>query len=211
MSNIVPFGKYKGQPAETLLADDQYKTWLLEQPWFKEKYQNIYLTVINYSAEPTDTPEHNAMQIKFLDEEYCWQFLYEYGADPQADWNKTRLQVKFEKFFWDVIIEMWEGRHVTEKFCIEIKPTMGDDYPSVYRQIIERSPGWHGVPRCLVLGEYTGIGATFEQVERFFQQGDISIILAKNIEQFLNKPTEWPIPCDTRKQLPPRPHDDFSC
>jgi hypothetical protein len=74
-SKIVPFGKYKDQPVETLLADSDYLQWLLTQDWFRTRYVNLYQTVINYGAEPTETPEHNALQVLFLDDAFCLAFV----------------------------------------------------------------------------------------------------------------------------------------
>lgn len=68
---VVPFGKYKGQPVELLLADTGYREWAMAQPWFRERYPAIYQVVINYGCEPVDTPEHNAMQASFLDDDQC--------------------------------------------------------------------------------------------------------------------------------------------
>jgi uncharacterized protein (DUF3820 family) len=69
MSDLVPFGKHKGKSVEALLNDREYVDWLLSQGWFQQQYGNIYQLVINNGQEPAETPEHNAMQIKFLDEE----------------------------------------------------------------------------------------------------------------------------------------------
>lgn len=68
---IVQFGKYKGQPAEVLVADTGYRDWLMAQPWFRDRYPVIYQTVINYAGEPADTPEHNQMQASFLADGRC--------------------------------------------------------------------------------------------------------------------------------------------
>lgn len=70
-AEIVPFGKYKGQPAEVLIADEDYRDWLTSQPWFRERYAVLYQTVINYGGEPQDSPEHNEMQVSFLDDQRC--------------------------------------------------------------------------------------------------------------------------------------------
>ena len=67
----VPFGKYKGRPALELAADRAYCEWLTAQPWFSERYRDVYNVVINYGAEPTETPEHNALQARFLDDAFC--------------------------------------------------------------------------------------------------------------------------------------------
>lgn len=76
MADLIPFGKHRGKPVDALLDDRQYMDWLLAQGWFKEKYGNIYQIVINNGQEPSETPEHNAMQIKFLDETYRIKFAY---------------------------------------------------------------------------------------------------------------------------------------
>lgn len=68
---IVPFGKYEGQPVTRLVEDDDYAEWLTSQPWFRQKFGDLYQIVLNYGAEPQDTPEHNEMQAKFLDDDWC--------------------------------------------------------------------------------------------------------------------------------------------
>lgn len=72
-AEIIPFGKYKGQPVEVLLADEGYRDWLMSQDWFRARFGNIYQTIINYGAEPQDTPEHNEMQAAFLDDARCFR------------------------------------------------------------------------------------------------------------------------------------------
>lgn len=71
-SEIVPFGKYKGQPLEVLAADTDYCEWLRGQPWFQSRYANVYNVIVNYGAEPQDSPEHNQMQAAFLDDQWCF-------------------------------------------------------------------------------------------------------------------------------------------
>jgi hypothetical protein len=68
---VVPFGKYKDEPAETLLADPDYCQWLLAQPWFRDRWPNVYSVVVNYGSEPQDSPEHNQMQARFLVDALC--------------------------------------------------------------------------------------------------------------------------------------------
>jgi len=68
---VIPFGKYKGEPVEVLLADRSYCDWLASQPWLRERYGNVYQTIINYGGEPQDSPEHNELQLAFLDDEWC--------------------------------------------------------------------------------------------------------------------------------------------
>ena len=73
-NDIIPFGKYKGQPIEVLLNNPSYCHWLKEQEWFKEKFNNspIYQIIINNFGETEATPEHNALQIRFNDKDFCF-------------------------------------------------------------------------------------------------------------------------------------------
>jgi uncharacterized protein (DUF3820 family) len=74
--NVVPFGKYKGRLIEELLIDDPaYLHWLAGQDWFRAKYITLHQVIINRGAEPEETPEHNALQVLFLDDEFCVRFL----------------------------------------------------------------------------------------------------------------------------------------
>jgi hypothetical protein len=56
-----------------LLADQDYRDWLMAQPWFRERWGNVYQTIINYGGEPQDSPEHNEMQVSFLEDAHCMQ------------------------------------------------------------------------------------------------------------------------------------------
>lgn len=49
---VVPFGKYKGQPVEVMAADTDYCEWLTGQKWFRGKYRNLYKALTNHGAEP---------------------------------------------------------------------------------------------------------------------------------------------------------------
>jgi hypothetical protein len=54
MSEVVPFGKYKGQPIEVLANDRGYLDWLTAQSWFRERYAGIYTLIINNFGEPSE-------------------------------------------------------------------------------------------------------------------------------------------------------------
>jgi uncharacterized protein (DUF3820 family) len=74
--NVVPFGKYKGRLIEEVLADDPaYLQWLCGQDWFRAKFVSLHQIIINRGAEPEETPEHNAIQVKFLDDDFCLRFI----------------------------------------------------------------------------------------------------------------------------------------
>lgn len=74
----VNFGKYKGKPVDLLLQDEQYVSWLLNNHVMdKYKGTKLYQIIVN-NFNPTtiqDTPEHNALQVKFLDNEFLKKYI----------------------------------------------------------------------------------------------------------------------------------------
>lgn len=71
---IVPFGKYKGNPVEVLEGDPSYVDWMLAQDGIKKRYPEFVSIVINNFNAPSETPEHNAIQVKFIKPEFCEKF-----------------------------------------------------------------------------------------------------------------------------------------
>jgi len=79
---IIPFGKYKGRLVDEVLIDDPaYLQWLVGQDWFRAKFNILHQVIINRGAEPEETPDHNAMQVKFLDDEFCVRFVQHCAGD----------------------------------------------------------------------------------------------------------------------------------
>ncbi len=99
-TEIVSFGKYKGQPLEVLRSDPEYCEWLTAQGWFREKHDAVYQLIINNFGEPAETPKHNRLQVKFLDKSLCLQLFCLLGWEPLADKNSLiqRLQQKLNEF-----------------------------------------------------------------------------------------------------------------
>ena len=80
---LVPFGKYKGQPVEVMQMDTGYCEWLSTQDWFRERYANVYQQVIiNNFTEASETPEHNKLQMLFLDKEFYKKIESALPFDP---------------------------------------------------------------------------------------------------------------------------------
>lgn len=69
---IIPFGKYKGKPITTLLADTKYLEWCKQQDFLKN-YPIVYNICVNQTIvnqnENSKTPAHNKIQNLFLEEE----------------------------------------------------------------------------------------------------------------------------------------------
>lgn len=270
---IVPFGKYKGQPVEVLTADTDYCEWLTGQPWFRERFRDVYNVVINYGGEPQDSPEHNQMQAKFLDEAWCVALADRLGlrkgrsiqearaeleSDPLAkrfheyidltEYDMWADDAKFEVNGWDVIYEVkpagisrrmislpkcvchcqpgehgyycknrkieghpgkvrtdatyfhcddecpWKddkanpwlrdrhgyfpkGRSVTVR--VELKPDLGDDYPSVLRQVTRYPDG--GGRRTVIVRRAAFEHVTWEQVVKIFGASEITLLMESEI------------------------------
>jgi hypothetical protein len=71
---LVPFGRYAGKPIEAMAQDPGYCEYLLKQPWFKEQYGNVYQVIVNNFSEPSETPESNELQARFLDPVFRQRF-----------------------------------------------------------------------------------------------------------------------------------------
>ncbi len=205
-SQIVPFGKYKDQPIEMLIGDTQYLNWILAQSWFAEKYQPIYNFITTNIQEPSETPEHNKFQSKFLDTSYrlalgnlvvtLHEALY---CKPLKVAESTK--VVFEEMGFDVIfnysysqqyeiqekergewVEAWENRFLD--IVCELKPTLSDDYPAVIRQmkkameVLKKRNNFNTLSIfVIVVGEYTGVGADWKDVVEMFKSSGILAIL----------------------------------
>lgn len=233
---IIPFGKYKGRLLGEVIEDKQYLDWLLAQSWFPEKYSGMYNIIINNFQEPTETPQHNAMQIKFLNDDYVIGFLKRFLKYHDDIVIEKRI---FEARGWDVYVricgccrktklaaieiqnriqtlksdlallehpklssygdESWRqyeskkqsiekkirkadeelsGMRYLERedIYIEIKPTVSDDFPAVFRQISKLKGRNFCEIALLLVGEYTGIGATKEEFVEFMKSGGITVI-----------------------------------
>ena len=71
---IIPFGKYKGQKIDNLVNDADFRSWCdwaINQPDIKVKYSTFCQIVVNNFSPPQDTPEHNILQNRFLDKNFC--------------------------------------------------------------------------------------------------------------------------------------------
>ena len=215
-SEIVPFGKYKGQPLEVLAQDHQYVDWLLAQDWVRSRHQAFYTIVINNFQAPTETPEHNVLQARFLDEDYRFKIAYFLSSgkvrnsldfdttiDPEADGMDVLIASSHNEF--EKIVNIY----------VEIKPQISDDYPAVMRQIRsstayrrfeKRDFGKgenriHGMKFCLLVDRYSGI-ISEEEFVKFFDAAQIRVLFTRDIDkyqiEFSEKDGKWiEVPVDS--------------
>jgi hypothetical protein len=199
---IVPFGKYKDQPVEVLLADQQYVGWLLNQPWLKDaKFQAIYNTIVNFTSPPEDTPEHNAMQARFLVpivRRSLYAFMMFRETDPdEATMSARDCPFRFEFNGWDVALSPADYYNSDAKgVAVEIKPSVGDDFPAILRQINARKPvlysprpynigTWNPKYRVLYTDKFTCSNLTLEQVREMFKHSGVTLVLSSEITDFV--------------------------
>jgi hypothetical protein len=71
---VMTFGKYKGRSMFEVAQDRNYVQWLLLQSWFPDRWPDVYKFLVE--GGPTEcTPEHNAMQARFLDDAFLRKFV----------------------------------------------------------------------------------------------------------------------------------------
>ena len=67
-ADIVPFGKYRGQPVAVMMADADNCAWAMAQPGLRDRYASLFTIIVNGGVAPdAPTPEHNRMQLLFRD------------------------------------------------------------------------------------------------------------------------------------------------
>lgn len=194
-SNVIPFGKYKGQPIEAIQHDKQYLDWLANQSWFKERYQNLNAIIINNFNEPAETPEHNKLQAMFTDDDFCLKFILNLekvsGAPvfKKQTFNPKWVNIEEERYRLInkplQIYASYEAEGVDVKLHVERLPSdqlkKAEYFESTAQYSIEIKPvlgdDYPGVLRqmknnkstILFIEAYAGAGATLDQIKKIFQ------------------------------------------
>jgi hypothetical protein len=80
----------------------------------------------------------------------------------------------------------WEDKR---RIAVELKPTLGDDYPAVLRQMLKRidfhvgqSSFHYGGKAALVIGSFSSDVTTLEDLKAIFAQHDIAVVTLSEIE-----------------------------
>lgn len=136
MNKLIPFGKYKDKPIEFLANDKDYIKWLLSTDWFKDKYNNIYNIVINNFHEPSESPEHNKLQIKFLDSDHRLKFAYAALGEELFSCSIDRIDELFSQIFsglWQFYSAKYSKNIETLKHSINYNENSIRDYPGTPR------------------------------------------------------------------------------
>lgn len=199
---LIPFGKYKGQPLEQLQNDPSYTDWLLSQSWFAERYSGIRTIIINNFKENHDSPRHNALQARFLDRQFAfsvamiargWKIWDEWMKQVDAYKEKHKeeifewknFSVNFEERGWDVVVsaqyEVATRDHAIDwgGVCkIELKPIIGEEFPSVLRQVKSRNSRNSAV----LVEEFTAKSVNFNDVKTIFAASQVNLLRVSDIK-----------------------------
>jgi len=179
--DTVPFGKYKGQPVEVLLADKRYLDWVMNQASLVSMYSRFFESIT--IVDPSSTPEHNKMQIKYLEADYRRK-LVEIVTGSKFN---IRASVNFEPI--DVSFDC-----VGMSFFIELKPLVGDDYPEILRKMKiihhdslikgarDRNGNTYGDFVILVIRDYNGISISLGQLIAFFKSQGIRVVMECDVD-----------------------------
>lgn len=194
MNEFITFGKYKGQPIEVLASDPKYCEWLSCQDWFRSRYSSIYNVIINNFVQTEDTPEHNRMQALFLDNSFCKAAVELYSL-RNLDVVDCIYSTRFEEDGFDVFIvyyvlsEDCKFKH-KEELYVELKPSIGDDYPSVLRQIkssrmINYRDGFkRELPCCLIYDAFSADGVSEATMRSMFKSSNIPAFSISDINNY---------------------------
>lgn len=218
-TNLIPFGKYKGQPVEQLQNDQEYANWLIQQPWFAARFGKIHTLIVNNFKEAVESPDHNAMQARFLKRQYAYsvansvcklipfdrwnsnevepfkkKYEEEYGAPCD---EKFKIECHFELRGWDVcflmasLVEGYSNSEINRNWGwgihLELKPTLGEDFPAVLRQVTTRHMVYSysnckvRCLRCVLIDRFVANSVSFEEVYLMFLMSGINLIKSSDV------------------------------
>jgi hypothetical protein len=190
-SETIPFGKLQGKPIQALDNDPSYALWLAQQPWFREKFSGIFAYVASKFDLDEETPEHNAMQLKWLNRALLSRMIYAtYAGDPfdsleqleSLDGSDIR-EVAPEQNGWDICFK-WQSspRDINDNF-VELKTTLGDNYPAVLRTMNAKKLRNAADPDYfLIVRQLTTKVANVEQLVDFFGASEINFLMERDAE-----------------------------
>jgi len=185
--NLVINNNY-GQPAETPEHNKLVSLFLNDD--FCEKFANLFIdkSKVNekYLIDLRDKRFFSWKNGRVDYSDYLKAELY-YTVEfdlylKNIDWNNFKIAVKFDKFFelengndlrLDVTYSLNKRHLFEQKYSIECKPTVSEDYPAIIRQCKNQNSN------VLLIENYNVQSITIEQMRKMFPF--IKIILLSEI------------------------------
>jgi hypothetical protein len=152
-TEIVPFGKYKDQPLELMLADEDYLSWVKGQPGLmrslESRHPAIFNIIVTGGPETEDTPDHNALQLRFFDTAFQLAFL-EVATGKSIEAYKEGLIKKAQQEQEKSFLEAAEKYSSQLKWCskriVECQNKIeGRNKESDYYDLINQKPGYRNL------------------------------------------------------------------
>lgn len=105
---IIPFGKHQGSTVSELIAKDPaYTQWLMSQAWLAERFAGIHAALATRGAVSDDSPDHNALQARFLNAEFRKAFLEVFDIQNYID----HVLKHWESCYGDAAMEAVQIKH----------------------------------------------------------------------------------------------------
>lgn len=167
-----------------LMRSSSFRTWF-ERPriWAREPECHRRVGTITWT-ERVDVPEHYDENIKITEPGMYERLGFHVRADFEVQGVDVELYAHFDTRRQENGVWIPDAPHCYNRVSIEVKPTVGDDYPTVLRQMQNNNS------RVLFLETYTGIGATEEQFVEIFQRSGRSVVFRRNVDQTRISQTE---------------------
>jgi hypothetical protein len=193
----MPFGKWSGTPVQdVLVADRAYCTWLCAQPWFRADYPALHAMFEGNGAAPRATPVHNEMQLRFMNDRWCWDLARllmppskaacdaSFDASLVDGGRYATIGREFEsRRGWDVRFQIYRPPGwLSVPILVECKTSIGDDFPEVLRQVKRRNEGDDrfdqaaGPRACVIVRAWNCQSTPWETVARLFQSEHITLV-----------------------------------
>ena len=191
---LISFGKYKGQPFEIVLQDEAYCRWLNDQSQFSVKRPELHKLIQERYFLKEETPVHNAMQLKWLDPNVLIK-IFPVISSRRDKLNQLGLgfpKSVFENLQTDAISDImpegsgcWDVQFVINKdfnCYVELKPQLGDDYPSVLRKMMsQRQRGTRNF-YFLVAESFASEAADKEALIKYFALQKFFVVLEEELQ-----------------------------
>jgi hypothetical protein len=94
------------------------------------------------------------------------------GVERAALFADIAKRVEFEVGGWDVVLPESRLIQGLPSVAIELKPSLGDDYPAVLRKLKSRRREGRA---ALIVDRFAADGATWDQVVRIFQASGFAV------------------------------------
>lgn len=182
---ILPFGKHKGKTvAEVVETDPQYVDWVTSQGWLADRFAELYSAFITKGAQSDETPEHNDLQRLFLN--VTFQVAVAMAAGLSIDIYPDDCKFEFRGIDFAYNVHGYpdmrnRGIINYSGVGVEIKPSLGDDYPAVMRQMARLSTPSLNC-QILLIKDYCGKGATLDEVRAMFDMNGRVLITLKEVK-----------------------------